>query len=56
MRDTTERQEALHAGTVLLVETNKEKIVKETIRLFDDQEHHFNMSQAINPYGDGHAC
>ena len=56
MRDTTERPEALNAGTVLLVGTNKEKIVKETIRLFNDHEHYFNMSQAINPYGDGHAC
>ncbi len=56
MRDTTERPEALNAGTVLLVGTNKEKIVKETIRLFNDQEHYFNMSQSINPYGDGHAC
>lgn len=56
MRDTTERPEALHAGTVILVGTNKEKIVKETIRLFNDQEHYLTMSKAINPYGDGHAC
>lgn len=56
MRDTTERPEALIAGTVILVGTNKEKIVKETIRLFNDKEHYFTMSQAINPYGDGHAC
>ena len=56
MRDTTERPEALHAGTVLLVGTNKEKIVSETIRLFNDEEHYNTMSQAINPYGDGHAC
>lgn len=56
MRDTTERPEALNAGTVLLVGTNKDKIVLETIRLFDDQEHYSIMSQAINPYGDGHAC
>ena len=56
MRETTERPEALNAGTVLLVGTNKEKIVKETIRLFNDEEHYNNMSQAINPYGDGYAC
>ena len=56
MRDTTERPEAINAGTVLLVGTNKEKIIKETIRLFNDKEHYSNMSQAINPYGDGHAC
>ncbi|GAB1452035.1 UDP-N-acetylglucosamine 2-epimerase (non-hydrolyzing) [Draconibacterium sp.] len=56
MRDTTERPEALNAGTVLLVGTDKDKIVKETMRLFNDQEHYSKMSQAINPYGDGHAC
>jgi len=56
MRDTTERPEALHAGTVLLVGTDMEKIINETIRLFNDNEHYNNMSQAINPYGDGHAC
>jgi UDP-N-acetylglucosamine 2-epimerase (non-hydrolysing) len=56
MRDTTERPEALYAGTVLLVGTDKEKIVRETIRLFNDKEHYTAMSQANNPYGDGHAC
>ena len=56
MRNTTERPEALHAGTVLLVGTNKEKIVTEVVRLFNDKEHYVTMSQAINPYGDGHAC
>lgn len=56
MRDTTERPEALEAGTVLLVGTNKEKIVTEVGRLLTDQAHYFNMSQATNPYGDGHAC
>jgi UDP-N-acetylglucosamine 2-epimerase (non-hydrolysing) len=56
MRDTTERPEALNAGTVLLVGTDKDTIVKEAMRLFNDQEHYSKMSQAINPYGDGHAC
>lgn len=56
MRETTERPEAVDAGTVLLVGTNKEKILKEVLRLFNDQEHYFSMSRAINPYGDGNAC
>jgi UDP-N-acetylglucosamine 2-epimerase (non-hydrolysing) len=56
MRDTTERPEAVDAGTVLLVGTNKDKILKEITRLFNDQEHYISMSRAINPYGDGHAC
>jgi len=56
MRDTTERPEAVNAGTVLLVGTNRDKIVSETIRLFNDNEHYLTMSKAINPYGDGHAC
>ncbi len=55
MRDTTERPEALKAGTVLLVGTNEKKIVTEVSRLFDDHGHYFNMSQASNPYGDGKA-
>lgn len=56
MRDTTERPEAVMAGTVLLVGTNREKIVTETVRLFDDSHHYQSMAQAINPYGDGRAC
>ncbi len=56
MRDTTERPEAVDAGTVLLVGTNKENIVKEVIRLLDNEEHYRIMSQAVNPYGDGKAC
>jgi UDP-N-acetylglucosamine 2-epimerase (non-hydrolysing) len=55
MRDTTERPEALKAGTVLLVGTNEQKIVTEASRLLDDHSHYFNMSQASNPYGDGKA-
>lgn len=56
MRDTTERPEALSAGTVKLVGTNYEKIVDEVSYLLDDSEHYLKMSQAVNPYGDGLAC
>lgn len=56
MRDTTERPEALEAGTVKLVGTNYERIVHEVSALIDDQEYYDRMSKAINPYGDGLAC
>lgn len=56
MRDTTERPEALDAGTVRLVGTDQELIVSEVSRLLDDDEHYLQMSRAHNPYGDGHAC
>ena len=56
MRDTTERPEALEAGTVRLVGTNREAIVCETARLLDDPAHYESMSHAVNPYGDGLAC
>ena len=56
MRDTTERPEALSAGTVKLVGTNYEKIVNEVSSLIDDENHYEEMSKAVNPYGDGHAC
>ncbi|MDY0195245.1 MAG: UDP-N-acetylglucosamine 2-epimerase (non-hydrolyzing) [Sulfurovaceae bacterium] len=56
MRDTTERPEALIAGTVELVGTDKEKIVKSTQELIDNAESYKRMSHASNPYGDGHAC
>lgn len=55
MRDTTERPEAVDAGTVLLVGTNKNRIVTEVVRLLDNKEHYNNMSKASNPYGDGKA-
>jgi len=55
MRDTTERPEAVDAGTVLLVGTNQEKIVSEVKRLLDDDEAYKKMSFAHNPYGDGQA-
>lgn len=56
MRDTTERPEAVEAGTVILVGTDKEKIVKETNSLLSNQERYQNMSALHNPYGDGKAC
>ena len=56
MRDTTERPEALSSGTVHLVGTDYEKIMKEVSTLLDDAEAYAKMSQAVNPYGDGKAC
>lgn len=56
MRDTTERPEAVDAGTVKLVGTNYDKIVDEVSTLLDDEDTYKIMSQAINPYGDGLAC
>lgn len=56
MRDTTERPEALSAGTVKLVGTDYYKIVNEVSLLLDDEDHYEKMSKAINPYGDGLAC
>ena len=56
MRDTTERPEALDAGTVKLVGTDYDKIVGELSTLLDDAEAYARMSHAINPYGDGKAC
>jgi UDP-N-acetylglucosamine 2-epimerase (non-hydrolysing) len=56
MRDTTERPEALAAGTVKLVGTNYNKIVTEVSALLDDAAHYGAMSKAVNPYGDGKAC
>jgi len=56
MRNTTERPEALEAGTVKLVGTNKELITKEAQKLLDDTISYEKMSKAHNPYGDGKAC
>ncbi len=56
MRDTTERPEALSAGTVKLVGTNHDLIVREVSTLLDDPEAYEKMSHAVNPYGDGQAC
>ena len=56
MRDTTERPEALEAGTVKLVGTDFDKITTEVSRLLDDSGYYDSMSHAVNPYGDGMAC
>ncbi|MDD6076547.1 MAG: UDP-N-acetylglucosamine 2-epimerase (non-hydrolyzing) [Bacteroidales bacterium] len=56
MRDTTERPEALESGTVHLVGTDYDKIVSEVTKLLESSEAYQKMSQAVNPYGDGHAC
>lgn len=56
MRDTTERPEAVEAGTVLLVGTDREVILRETLRLLEDDVAYAAMANATNPYGDGHAA
>ena len=56
MRDTTERPEALEAGTVKLVGTDYNKIRSEVSALLEDQEYYEKMSKAVNPYGEGMAC
>ena len=56
MRDTTERPEALDAGTVRLVGTDYDMITCQVSRLLDDTDAYNAMSHAVNPYGDGHAC
>lgn len=56
MRDTTERPEAIKAGTVRLVGTDYNKIVTEVSALLNDESYYQKMSKAVNPYGDGLAC
>ncbi len=56
LRDTTERPEAVAAGTVLLVGTDTARIVRETERLLDDAAAYHRMTSVANPYGDGHAA
>ena len=56
MRDTTERPEAIDAGTVKLVGTDYAEIIKNVSILLDSKEAYETMSKAINPYGDGQAC
>lgn len=56
MRDTTERPEAIKAGTVKLVGTNYDNIVNNVSELLDDSMVYEKMSKAVNPYGDGNAC
>jgi UDP-N-acetylglucosamine 2-epimerase (non-hydrolysing) len=55
MRNETERQEAIDAGTARLVGPNRPAIVRETLRLLDDRAEYDRMAQAVNPYGDGRA-
>jgi UDP-N-acetylglucosamine 2-epimerase (non-hydrolysing) len=56
MRETTERPEAVEAGTVRLVGTDRDSIVDGVALLLDDDREYQRMSVAHNPYGDGHAC
>lgn len=56
LRDTTERPEAVDAGTVKLVGTAYEDVLRETNLLLDDPVHYQSMAEAANPYGDGQAC
>ncbi|MBN2217318.1 MAG: UDP-N-acetylglucosamine 2-epimerase (non-hydrolyzing), partial [Pirellulales bacterium] len=56
MRDTTERPEAVEMGTVRLVGTDEETIVEQTTLLLTDRTAYAKMANAVNPYGDGHAC
>lgn len=56
MRDTTERPEAVAAGTVKLVGTDTGRIIEETRKLLTDSEAYHAMAVAHNPYGDGQAC
>ena len=55
MRETTERPEGVEAGTALLVGADRSRIVEETFRLLDDDDHYSAMSSAHNPFGDGRA-
>lgn len=56
LRDTTERPEAVEAGTVKLVGTAYDDVLRETNLLLDDAAHYRQMAEAANPYGDGRAC
>jgi len=56
LRDTTERPEAVEAGTVILVGTDRQKIVQETQKLLDNNDFYDKMSELHNPYGNGDAC
>lgn len=56
LRDTTERPEAVSAGTVKLIGTAYEDVLRETNLLLDDAAHYSSMAEAVNPYGDGEAC
>ena len=55
MRDTTERPEAVNAGTVQLVGANKENIIKGVQNLIDNEDLYYKMSKSHNPYGEGNS-
>ena len=56
LRNTTERPEAVTAGTVQLVGTEYAAVLQKTLQLLDDSSYYRRMTEAVNPYGDGHAC
>ncbi|MCI6159507.1 MAG: UDP-N-acetylglucosamine 2-epimerase (non-hydrolyzing) [Selenomonadaceae bacterium] len=56
LRDTTERPEAVEAGTVKLIGTNRERVYEEARRLLVDDAEYHRMAESVNPYGDGHAA
>jgi len=56
LREVTERPEAVEAGTVRVIGVDRTRIAAETMRLLEDAEAYEQMSQAVNPYGDGHAA
>ena len=56
LRTETERPEAVDAGTVKVVGTDKEVIISEAKKLLDDSYAYDKMSKATNPYGDGNSC
>ena len=56
LRNTTERPEAVTAGTVQLVGTEYAAVLQKTLQLLDDSSYYRRMAEAVNPYGDGHAC
>ena len=56
LREVTERPEAVEAGTVRVVGTDRERIVAEAVRLLEDAGAYEQMARAVNPYGDGHAA
>ncbi|MBR5439980.1 MAG: UDP-N-acetylglucosamine 2-epimerase, partial [Prevotella sp.] len=56
MREVTERPEALEAGTIRLVGTNRQLIIDEASKFLDDEEYYLANQRIANPFGDGHAC
>ncbi|MEM4297361.1 MAG: UDP-N-acetylglucosamine 2-epimerase, partial [Nitrososphaerota archaeon] len=56
LREVTERPEAVEAGTVRVVGTDRERIVAETVRLLENADAYEQMARAVNPYGDGRAA